>query len=54
MGARLLRSFLDGVGTFDIVTYLAVVTVLTALAVVATVIPARRIIRIDPADILRA
>jgi predicted permease len=54
VSARLLRSFLYGIGTFDIPTYLGVVAVITALGLVATVIPARRITHIDPARILRA
>jgi ABC-type antimicrobial peptide transport system permease subunit len=54
VSARLLRSFLYGIGTFDVPTYLGVVAVITALGLVATVIPARRITHIDPARILRA
>lgn len=52
-GARLLGSFLYGIGSFDLKTDLAVVALVTALGLVATFIPARRITRIDPAKILR-
>ena len=54
MTAQLLRAFLYGVGTVDVITYLGVAVMITVLALVATVIPARRITRIDPARILRA
>ena len=54
LGARLLGSFLYGIGTFDLATDLAVVAIVTVLGLVATFVPARRITRIDPAAILRA
>jgi ABC-type antimicrobial peptide transport system permease subunit len=54
LGARLLGSFLYGVGTFDLLTDVAVVGLVSVLGVIATVIPARRITRIDPAAILKA
>jgi len=53
-GARLLGSFLYGIGTFDLATYLTVVALVTVLGLVATFLPARRITRIDPAEVLRA
>ena len=53
LGAQLLRAFLYGVGTFDVATYLAVTSLVVVLALVATLIPARRITHIDPATILR-
>jgi putative ABC transport system permease protein len=52
-GARLLSSFLYGIGTFDLATDIAVVVVVTALGILATFSPARRITRIDPAAILK-
>jgi putative ABC transport system permease protein len=53
LGARLLGSFLYGIGTFDLATDLAVVALVTVLGLVATFVPARRITRIDPAAILK-
>jgi ABC-type lipoprotein release transport system permease subunit len=52
-GARLLSSFLYGIGTFDLATDIAVVIVVTTLGILATFSPARRITRIDPAAILK-
>ena len=54
LATRLLGSFLYGIGTFDLATDLAVVALVTVLGLVATLVPARRITRIDPAAILRA
>ena len=54
LATRLLGSFLYGIGTFDVPTYLIVIALVSALGLVASFIPARRITRIDPATILRA
>jgi predicted permease len=51
---RLMRSFLWGVRDTDPVTFAAVVALLLAVACVASVIPALRILRLDPALTLRA
>ena len=52
-GTRLLQSFLWGVQPTDAVTFAAVVVSLLAVAVVATLTPALRVLRIDPATALR-
>jgi len=52
--SRLLRSFLWGVTTTDLVTFAAVVVALLAVALVASVVPALRVLRLDPAHTLRA
>ena len=54
LGARLLGSFLYGIGTFDLATDVGVVVVVGTLGLLATFIPARRIARIGPATILKA
>jgi predicted permease len=46
--ARGLEAFLFGVGTVDPATYLAVSLLLAAVAVMATLLPARRATRVDP------
>src|SRR6266545_6871775 len=51
---RLLRSFLWGVQPTDPVTFLSVVAILLAVALIASVIPALRVLRLDPALTLRA
>jgi ABC-type antimicrobial peptide transport system permease subunit len=51
--ARLLRSFLWGVTVTDPVTLVEVSAALAAMAVAATVVPALRIARLNPADTLR-
>jgi predicted permease len=50
---RLLSGFLFGVKSTDPVTYFAVVVILAAVALVATMIPARRAMRVDPIRALR-
>jgi putative ABC transport system permease protein len=52
-GTRLLRTFLFGVGSADPLTYVAVALVLAAIALISAWIPARRAIRVRPADALR-
>jgi putative ABC transport system permease protein len=52
--SRLVSSFLFGVGTMDAATYLIVAVVVTTVGLVATFVPARRILRIDAAASLRA
>jgi ABC-type antimicrobial peptide transport system permease subunit len=50
---RVLRSVLYGIGIYDVPTLATVVLVLVSVSLVATVIPALRIARIDPARTLR-
>jgi predicted permease len=52
--ARTLSGFLFGVTTTDPVTFLGMLGVLTAVAVLAGYLPARRASRIDPMTALRA
>ncbi len=51
--SRLLESLVWGVGTLDPITLAAVVAVLSALAALASFVPASRIARLDPARVLR-
>jgi predicted permease len=51
---RLLQSFLWGVTPTDSVTFGIVVATLLAVAIFASVIPPRRVLRLDPALTLRA
>ena len=51
---RFLSSFLYGVAATDIITFLAVTTLVLLVAVVATAFPAWRATRIDPVQSLRA
>jgi ABC-type antimicrobial peptide transport system permease subunit len=51
--ARLLQHYVWGVSTTDPVTFAAVAALLPAVATVASLIPALRILRLDPAMILR-
>ena len=53
-GARLLRAFLWGVQPADPLTFGAVVVTLLAVALAASVIPALRVLRLDPVRSLRA
>jgi len=50
---RLLASLLFGVKAFDPLTFAAVAGILTAVAVLAVYIPARRAAAIEPSDALR-
>jgi predicted permease len=52
--SRLLQSLLFGVGAHDPATLCAVTGLLALVALVATLIPARRATRVDPAVALRA
>jgi putative ABC transport system permease protein len=52
-GARLLASFLYGVGTTDPLTFSAVAFVLLGVSLAATLIPARRALGVDPISALR-
>jgi len=52
--SRLLQSFLFGVGANDLTTMLVVSLILTGVAFVACLIPARRATLVDPIHALRA
>jgi predicted permease len=52
--ARLLRTFLWGVSPNDTTTLVRVSLALAAMALLATLVPALRIARLNPADTLRA
>jgi putative ABC transport system permease protein len=52
--ARVLRMILYEVSAFDPLTFLAVAVGLSGVALVATLVPARHALRIDPAIALRA
>jgi ABC-type antimicrobial peptide transport system permease subunit len=51
--ARVLRSFLYSVDPGDPLTFLAVIGVLSAAALVACWLPARRATKVDPIQALR-
>lgn len=51
--SKLLESYLFGVSRFDPVAYIAVITILISSAALATWVPARRAVRVDPAVTLR-
>jgi len=53
LGSRLLESLLFGIGARDLRTLIGVPAALTAVAVVACLLPARRAARLDPSVILR-
>jgi putative ABC transport system permease protein len=53
VGARSLASFLYGVSTSDVPTFAAMTIALSAVALVACVIPARRAMRVNPITALR-
>ncbi len=50
---RFLRTILFGVGATDAITFLAVALLLSAVALLACYIPARRAMRVDPMVALR-
>ena len=51
---RLIAGFLYGVSPVDAFTFLATPLALAAVAVVATLVPARRATAVDPLSTLRA
>ena len=53
LAARLLRTFLVGVSTTDLLTFAGVPAILMLAAVVAAYAPARRAVRIDPMAALK-
>ena len=50
---RFLRSVLFGVGTTDVFTFVSVAVLLAAVAILATLLPARRAAAVDPVQALR-
>jgi ABC-type antimicrobial peptide transport system permease subunit len=52
--SRYIRTLLWGVKENDPMTFVAVVGVLLAVAVIASVVPALRVRRVDPVSLLRA
>ena len=52
--STILQSFVWGIGPTDPATYVAVAVLFVAVATVASVLPALRILRLDPAATLRA
>jgi predicted permease len=53
LGSRLVRARLFEVPSIDVTTYAATIVVMTIVATAATWIPARRVSRLDPANVLR-
>jgi ABC-type antimicrobial peptide transport system permease subunit len=51
---RLLSSYVHGVTPTDPLTFAAVVAVLGAVALLATTVPARRAVRVDPTRVLNS
>ena len=49
----LLRAVFPNLGSIDLRTYVAVVTILAAVTLLATYVPARRAAHIDPLRALR-
>jgi predicted lysophospholipase L1 biosynthesis ABC-type transport system permease subunit len=52
--ARLLEHFVWGVSTRDPLTFAAVAALLLAIATVASLVPALKVLRVDPSSALRA
>ena len=52
--SRLLASLLYGVGAHDVATFIAAPLVLIVPAAIATLVPARRAMRVDPTEVMRA
>ena len=52
-GARLMQTFLFGIGPFDPLTFVGVAAVVTAVAAAACYLPARRTLGLDPMAALR-
>jgi ABC-type antimicrobial peptide transport system permease subunit len=52
--SRLLSPFLFGIEASDLPTYATVILLIGVLSLSASYIPARRISRVDPVDVLRA
>jgi ABC-type lipoprotein release transport system permease subunit len=53
-GGVVLRGYLFGLSPLDPLAYLAVTVLLLVAAALATVVPSRRAMRVDPAVTLRA
>ena len=51
--AQLLASQLFGVTAFDVLSYIGAIVVLAVATVLATLMPTRRALRIDPMEALR-
>jgi putative ABC transport system permease protein len=52
--SRVLASLLYGVGTHDVATFVAAPIVLVLPAAIAALVPARRAMRVDPTEVMRA
>lgn len=52
--SRLLAAYVHGVTTTDPMTFAAVVALLTIVALLATTLPARRAVRVDPTRVLNS
>jgi ABC-type antimicrobial peptide transport system permease subunit len=51
--SRFMASMIFGIGTMDLMTFIAVPVLLLVVAVLACLIPARRATRVDPMVALR-